>query len=228
MKLGTQKLVGALLLALAAGSTVACDEQILDPMADRQLKATRYKESSFYADGLWMRPPPEGTVPRERVLNRELAEGREPDGPLQSNMEALPHYVTTVPIPMSRKLLELGRKRFDITCATCHGPLADGNSIVAAQMSLHPPPSLIQAKYVDKPAGYIFEVATKGFGMMASYAAELSVEERWAVVAYLRALQLSQNTPAASLPADIRQQLEALPAGVDHATPTAAPQEEKR
>ena len=102
---------------------------------------------------------------------------------------------------MTRKLLDTGRKRYDITCGTCHGPLGDGDSIVARQMALRPPPSL--HRYVDRPAGYIYEVITKGFGMMASYAAELTVEERWAVVAYVRALQLSQSTPAVELPPDV-------------------------
>ena len=214
MKLGTQKMAGVALAALLATTAAACDENILDQMADRQPRAMRYKESAFYSDGLSMRAPPEGTVPRERItLNRALTAGREADGPIQPNTEALPHYVNTPPIPVSRKLLELGRKRFDITCATCHGPLGDGNSIVATQMALRPPPSLIKAQYVQKPAGYIFEVATKGFGLMASYASELTVEERWAVVAYLRALQLAQNTPASALPPDVRQQLESLPAG---------------
>ncbi len=229
MNVAMQKMIGAAMLALLAATAVGCDENILDPMADRQPKATRYKESDFYADGLWMRPPPEGTVPRERItLNRPLSEGRDPDGPLQPNMEALPHYVSTVPIPMSRKLLELGRKRFDITCATCHGPLGDGNSIVATQMALRPPPSLLKPEYIAKPAGYIFEVATKGFGMMASYATELTVEERWAVVAYIRALQLAQTTPAAALPPDVRQQLEALPPGVNQPAPAPQKNEEEK
>ncbi len=171
-----------------------------------------------------MRAAPEGTVPRERItLNPRLTAGREPDGPMQPNAEPLPNYVATVPLPISRKLLELGRKRFDITCATCHGPLADGKSIVATQMSLRPPPSLQDPKFVAKPAGYIYEVITKGFGMMASYAAELSVEERWSVVAYLRALQLSQNTPVSALPPEIRQQLEALPPNMDAPAPAAPP-----
>jgi len=86
-------------------------------------------------------------------------------------------------------------------------------------MALRPPPLLMKANYVQKPAGYVYEVITKGFGMMASYAAELTVEERWAVVAYLRALQISQNTPASALPPDVRRQLESLPPGVDHPTP---------
>ncbi|MES1205609.1 MAG: cytochrome c [Pseudomonadota bacterium] len=228
MKLGTQKMIGAVLTALLAGTAVACDENILDPMADRQPRATRYKESAFYADGLSMRAPPEGTVPRERAtLNRPLTAGRDADGPIQSNIEPLPHYVNTPPIPVSRKLLELGRKRFDITCATCHGPLGDGNSIVATQMALRPPPSLVKAQYVQKPAGYIYEVVTKGFGLMASYAAELTVEERWAVVAYLRALQLAENTPAAALPPDVRQQLESLPAGAESPAAVPVPQAPK-
>jgi len=207
-------LVQLLVLAvLASLGAAACDENILDPMADRQHKALRYKESTFYADGLSMRAPPEGTVPRERItLNPRLTTGRELDGAMQPNGEALPVYVSTIPVPVTRKLLDLGRKRYDITCGTCHGTLGDGDSIVGRQMSLHPPPSL--HKYVDRPAGYIFEVATRGFGMMASYAAELTVEERWAVVAYIRALQLSQLTAAAELPPEERQKIEALPPGV--------------
>jgi hypothetical protein len=201
-----------LVIAVALLGGAACDENILDPMADRQPKAFRYRESSFFDDGLWMHAPPEGTVPRERITqNPRLTTGREADGPVQPNGEPLPRYVTTVPVPVTRKLLDLGRKRYDITCGTCHGPLGDGESIVARQMALRPPPSL--HRYIDRPAGYIYEVATKGFGMMASYAAELTVEERWAVVAYIRALQLSQNTPAAELPPDVRQQLETQPAG---------------
>ena len=201
------------LLVLVGLGAAACDENILDPMADRQRKAMRYKESTFYADGLSMRGPPEGTVPRERItLNPRLTTGREPDGPMQPNAEPLPVYVTTIPVPVTRKLLEVGRKRYDITCGTCHGTLGDGDSIVARQMSLRPPPSL--HKYVDRPAGYFFEVITKGFGMMASYAGELTVEERWAVIAYTRALQLSQLTAVAELPPEERQKLEALPPGV--------------
>ena len=232
MKTLAHRLLAIQALSLLVGlSAVGCDENILDPMADRQQKSIRYKESPFYADGLSMRAAPEGTVPRERItLNPRLTTGREPDGPMQPNAEPLPNYVATVPLPISRKLLELGRKRFDITCATCHGPLADGKSIVATQMSLRPPPSLQDPKFVAKPAGYIYEVISKGFGMMASYAAELSVEERWSVVAYLRALQLSQNTPVSALPPEIRQQLEALPANMD--APAPAPphpvEEEKR
>ena len=204
----------ALLAAALAPVTAGCDENILDPMADRQPKTKPYKESLFYDDGLGMRAPPEGTVPRERSrLDIVLTTGHaRQTGPYSFNAEPVDSaYTTVVPLPLNMKLLQLGRKRFDITCATCHGPLGDGDSIVARQMSLRPPPTL--HKYADRPPGYIYEVITKGFGLMASYAAELTIEERWAIVAYVRALQLSQNVPLDNLPANERTRLMALPEG---------------
>jgi mono/diheme cytochrome c family protein len=202
----------ALVLGLVASTSACIDENILDPMADRQPRAGRYKESAFYDDGLSMHAPPEGTVPRERITgNAPLTTGRMPDGPIQANGEPLPRYVTAIPVSVNKQLLALGRKRFDITCATCHGPLADGDSIVARQMSLRPPPSLITQNYVAKPSGYLFEVATRGFGLMASYAAELDVQERWAVVAYLRALQLAQTASVGDVPPEKRGELDAPP-----------------
>lgn len=184
-----------------AGTLAGCDEDLLNPMAARQPRVNFYAESEFYADGVAMREPPAGTVPRERfVLNAALTTGR------SGGAGGVETYVTTIPIPVDRPLLELGRKRYDITCGTCHGPAGDGDSIVARQMALRPPPSLLA--YADRPPGYIFEVATKGFGMMASYAAELPVRERWAVVAYVRALQLSQAAPLDKAPPEERSRLE--------------------
>ena len=218
-------LAAAALIALTGSACI--DENILDQMADDQPKANRYRESKFYADGLSMQAAPAGTVPRERItLNAVVTTGREADGPIQTNGEPLPVYAKTVPIPVTRKLLELGRKRYNITCGTCHGPLGDGDSIVARQMALRPPPSL--HRYNERPAGYFYEVATRGFGMMASYAADLTVEERWAVVAYIRALQLSQGTPAAELPPAVRTQLEALPASAAPPAHAPAPQHEEK
>jgi len=202
-------LAGALGAAL---SSIACDENILDPMSDRQPTVHPYQESQFFANGLAMLAPPEGTVPRERITgNPVMTTGRAANEPevYGLNGERLPVYATAIPIPVTTELMALGRKRFDITCATCHGPLGDGKSIVASQMSLRPPPSL--HRYNDRAPGYIFEVITKGFGMMASYAAELTVEERWAVVAYVRALQLSQSSPLDRAPADVRARLQQQP-----------------
>jgi mono/diheme cytochrome c family protein len=196
-------LLGGVLLS-AAG----CNEQILDPMADHQQPRERaYRPSDFFETGLVMQAPPVGTVPRERrTMNMTLTSGISGyTGQWGQNGERIVRYASRIPVPVTPELMALGRKRFDITCATCHGPVGDGDSIVATQMALRPPPSL--HKYADRAPGYIFEVATHGFGMMASYAAELTVEERWAVVAYIRALQISQNVPAAELPPDAQRQL---------------------
>jgi len=187
----------------------ACSEQLLNPMADhRQPRERAYRVSDFFADGQVMHAPPAGTVPRERrTMNPALTTGVSGyTGQFGENGERVVRYANRIPLPVTRELLALGRKRYDITCGTCHGPLGDGDSIVATQMSLRPPPSL--HLYANRAPGYIFEVATHGFGMMASYAAELSVEERWAVVAYVRALQVSQNVPVTDLPPDLRRRLD--------------------
>jgi hypothetical protein len=193
---------GLALAGLLASSAGCLDEDLINPMAARQPRVSSYGESDFYSDGLAMREPPQGTVPRERiVLNPALAHGKT-TGPDGADV-----YVTSIPLKVDRPLLALGKKRFDITCGTCHGPLGDGDSIVAHQMSLRPPPSL--HKYADRPPGYIFEVITRGFGLMASYAGELPVRDRWAIVAYVRALQISQATPLEKAPPEARAKLTA-------------------
>ena len=204
----TTRTVTLLLAGVLVAGAAGCSEQIFDPMADHaQPRERAYRPSNFFDTGLVMQAPPAGTVPRERrTMNPTLTTGISGyTGQWGQNGERIVRYASRIPVPVTPELLALGRKRYDITCATCHGPLGDGDSIVGSQMALRPPPSL--HKYADRAPGYIFEVATQGFGMMASYAAELSVEERWAVVAYIRALQISQNVPAAELPPDARRQL---------------------
>ena len=146
-----------------------------------------------------MRAPPAGTVPRERItLNPGMATGKvtTPEGP---------RYVTAFPVAVDNALLELGRKRYNITCGTCHGPLGDGDSPVGRQMALKPPPSL--HAFADRPPGYIFEVASEGHGLMAAYSGELTVKERWGVVAYIRALQLAHMGSLDDVPTQQRSSL---------------------
>jgi len=165
-----------------------------DPM-QRQAKYKAFQQSEFYADGLAMRAPPAGTVAYKSVVDAEYQTGAGADGkPLARS-----------PVAPSPQLLQLGRKRFDIHCALCHGVLADGESQVALNMSLRRPPSL--HLYRDVPDGYLYQVVSRGFGLMPSYAAELSMEERWAVVAYLRALQLSQRAAVEQLPPEVRARI---------------------
>jgi mono/diheme cytochrome c family protein len=182
------------LVGLAA--LTGCDEDAINPMAARQPRVSAYGVSDFYADGMGMRAPPEGTVPRQRITgNPAFTTGR--DGA---------QLVTSFPIKVDEAFMRLGQRRYNITCGTCHGPLGDGDSIVASQMALKPPPSLML--FADRPVGYIFEVASKGHGLMAGYAAELSVPERWAVVAYVRALQNARSATLDRVPVAERARLE--------------------
>ena len=182
-------LPAALLVAAACGDTT-----IFDPM-ERQPKARPYAANSFFEDGRAMRQPPAGTIPRERIVgNPALTTGRVGD-----------RDVTQIPVAVTKDLLQKGRGRFDIVCATCHGLLGDGRSPVAANMSLRPPPDLHESRFT---AGHYFQVISNGYGLMPGYAAELSVEERWAVIAYLGALQLSQRAPLALAPPQERDRLQ--------------------
>jgi mono/diheme cytochrome c family protein len=180
------------------GLLAACEP--LDPMRRRQQKVLPYQPSPLYADGISMRPPPEGTVPVEAVLDRQVATGESRGKPLSRS-----------PLPVTPEVLETGRKRFEIICATCHGLVADGQSMVTRNLSLRQPPSLITEPYLSRSDGYFFQVITKGFGLMPSYAAQLPDDERWAVVSYLRALQLSQHQRIERLPPEIRARLQEAP-----------------
>ncbi|TMA28471.1 MAG: cytochrome c [Deltaproteobacteria bacterium] len=187
-------------LVLAVIFAAACGETTLfDPM-ERQPKFKPFSANAFYDDGRAMRVPPAGTVPRERLTDRpEIAQGKDRDG----------HDVTVIPIPVTSELMSLGRKKFDIHCAACHGLLGDGVSPVAAKMSLRPPPSLLLLH--NDSVGHFFEVISQGYGLMPSYAAELDAQDRWAVVLYLRALRRSQAVALAEVPADIQKQLREEP-----------------
>jgi mono/diheme cytochrome c family protein len=189
----------ARLLALVAlVSLTGCEA--LDAMITQQ-KVKTYRESDFWPDRLSMRPPPPGTIAREDVKPIELTTGRSADGKV----------LTPPPIPVTRALLEQGRTRYDIHCAVCHGHLGDGVSLVARNMALRQPPSLLaRAGQTD---GWYFQVISEGFGVMPSYASALTYEERWAIVAYVRALQLSQTMPAARLAPEDRAKLAAPAAG---------------
>jgi mono/diheme cytochrome c family protein len=194
-------------LAAATATATACDESLLDPMAFRQPRARAYKASHFYSDGLDMRAPPAGVMAREwRQASVPRATGLERrTGPPKSNGEIARPYAAKIPIPVTLATLTRGQERFEIFCAACHGLLGNGNSVVARQMALRPPPSL--HTYGDRPPGYLFEVVTHGFGVMPGYAREIAVDDRWAVVAYLQALILSQSARADSLPAKVRARL---------------------
>jgi mono/diheme cytochrome c family protein len=179
--------------AVVVAMTLSGCDVDLERMIDQPRRST-YEACDACPDGTVMMAPPAGTVPRHPAVTP--AGGRRPDG----------GFVETIPIRVDRAVMARGRGRFDIFCAACHGRLGDGLSQVAENMTLRLPPSLVEAPYADYPPGRIHAAITDGFGLMPSYAAELSDSDRWAVVAYIEALQLARRAPLAELPANVREE----------------------
>ncbi|MDI3287978.1 cytochrome c [Polyangium sp. 15x6] len=158
-----------------------------------------YEEAPFFEDRRVMRDPPEGTVPRERFVGPPEVTNGMVDGA----------FVEAIPVPLSRPMLDDGRKRYEIFCAPCHGVGGDGVSVVAHNMELRKPPSLVAAPVLDYPAGRVYQAIAQGYGLMPTYGQELGVEERWSVVAYVRALQLRTNGVAVdTLPEPVRARMQ--------------------
>lgn len=170
-------------------------EPSLERMID-QPKKDAYEHSDAFEDHRAMRPPPEGTVARDDGDGDPVVEYGVRDG----------RYVEEVPIEVTERLLERGRDRFTIFCATCHGDLGDGNSPVARNMDLVKPVNLLQPRIRAYPPGRVYRVVREGFGVMPSYRAELVTRDRWAVVAYLQALQLRAGVALDALPPELQQE----------------------
>jgi mono/diheme cytochrome c family protein len=114
------------------------------------------------------------------------------------------------PFPVTRDVLVRGHDRFEVFCAPCHGRTGYGDGMVVRRGFI-PPPSFHTDTLRQAPVGHLFQVATEGFGAMPSYAKQVPARDRWAVVAYIKALQLSQHADASTLPPDVQQQLGAQP-----------------
>ncbi len=188
--------LGTVVLALAA--TAACRQDM-----HNQPKYIPLRPSDFFGDGRSERPLLEGTVARGH-LKDDVAfyTGKGPDG----------KPVDGFPFPITREVLDRGQNRFNIYCTPCHGHLGNGNGMVPQRGFRHPP-TYHQDRLRKVPDGYIFDVITTGFGAMQDYSAQVEPRDRWAIVAYIRALQLSQNATVADVPAGERAQLEAQPGG---------------
>jgi mono/diheme cytochrome c family protein len=177
---------------LAVGAA-ACRQDMHD-----QPKYQPLEPSAFFPDGRASRPVVEGTVPRGR-LHTETAwlTGR-----------AGKDWIRTAPIAVTPELLARGRERFDIFCAPCHDRVGTGRGMIV-QRGFKQPPSFHIDRLRQAGDGYFFETITLGFATMPSYAAQIPVADRWAIVAYVRALQLSQGATLADVPPAARARLEA-------------------
>jgi mono/diheme cytochrome c family protein len=187
----------ALLLALAT-AVAGCNGCNVD--LERMIVQPRFQTwvtCEVCPQGTIMMLPPPGTVARSEFLGpEEVTRGRVGD-----------FYVQRIPIVVDRQVLARGRNRFEIFCGACHGRLGNGLSQVSENMTLRMPPDLHAEPWRSYPPGRVFEVVTEGFGLMRSYADVLPVGDRWAVVAYLEALRLSQNARLDQLPAPVQQEV---------------------
>jgi len=190
-----------LLLAFAGG----CRQDMHDQPRYDPLEA-----STFFPDGRASRPPVEGTVARGHLNEDDhLHRGKVGD-----------EFVATFPFPITMDVMARGRERYDIFCSPCHDRLGTGQGMVVKR-GFTGPASFHEQRLKDAPAGYLYDVTARGFGRMSGYAAQIPVEDRWAIVAYIRALQ-ETRAPASDLPASVRETLDREPAGASgHATEEA-------
>jgi mono/diheme cytochrome c family protein len=169
--------LGAGLLVLAA-----CDNM------QHQENVRAFDPSPHFANGASARNPPAHTLAREDLAPGDpVATGRQSSG-----------WVVGYPVPLSRALLERGRQRFGIFCADCHGADGFGAGIVVRR-GFPPPRPLADARLRLEPNGRIFDAISHGSGMMYGFADRITPPDRWAIVAYVRALQLSQRAQVADL-----------------------------
>ena len=178
--------VSAVLLVIGACRQDMHDQPRFEPL----------EKSAFFDDGRSARPRVPGTVARgERDPDEHLLTGKQ-DGAL----------ATSFPFPVTREVLERGQQRFEIYCAPCHDRAGTGQGVVV-QRGLKQPPSFHVERLRNAPAGHFFDVITRGFGAMSDLSDRIETHDRWAIVAYVRALQQSQNATLEDVPPAERERL---------------------
>ena len=176
--------VGTLSLAIAICSACRIDMHV-------QPRQNPLSRSEFFSDQRSERPPVEGTVARGQLHEDTYFY----TGKINGNPG------DAMPFPVTKAVLERGRERFNIFCAECHSRLGDGNGFVPSRGFARKPPSFHIVRLQKAPVGYFYDVISEGFGIMPDYASQIPPQDRWNIVAYVRALQLSQNATMADVPA---------------------------
>ena len=172
---------------------------------DDQISFKSQQANDIFADGRAMRAPVAGTVAYGSIVNQpHLTEGIAGGG-----------YATTFPVPVTAELMDRGRERYDIFCSPCHGLAGYGDGMVARradrlqQGTWVPPASMHAEPAYSRPVGHLFNTITNGVRNMPAYGEQIGVEDRWAIVAYVRALQRSRRAGLADVPGDRRAALRA-------------------
>ncbi|HEX2270182.1 MAG TPA: cytochrome c [Pyrinomonadaceae bacterium] len=184
-----------------------------------QPKMKPYRGSTFFADGLSGRQPIEGTVPRgflrtdsEYFTGKKSVRSVPSASPQPGTENTFPDDVDTFPFPVTEQTVQRGRERYEIFCSVCHGLTGNGDGMIVRR-GFRRAASFNDDRLRQAPVGHFFDAITNGWGAMPSYAAQIPVQDRWAIIAYVRALQLSQQNPQAA----------ASPSPVPGASPAPSP-----
>ena len=167
-----------------------------------------YRGTSFFGDGLSSRPPVEGTVARgylrtdtefftgkkNKALSGSPAPATTTSTQAATGQNAYPDDVDVFPIPVTKEVVDRGRQRYDIFCTVCHGKTGYGDGMIVRR-GFRKAASFHEDRLRNAPVGHFFDAMTNGWGAMPSYAPQIAVQDRWAIIAYIRALQASQNIP---------------------------------
>lgn len=186
------RLLGLVCLALGVALLAACGNNMR-----AQPRYEPLDQSSFFANGQSARPIPPDTVARGQLQTDQAR--------YTGLVNGTP--VAALPVPLTRQLLQRGEERFDIYCAPCHGRAGDGQGMIV-QRGFPAPPSFHTDRLRAAPIGHFYDVITNGYGVMYSYADRVSPDDRWAIAAYIRALQLSQHADINDLTPAERSKLE--------------------
>ncbi|MDQ3906967.1 MAG: cytochrome c [Acidobacteriota bacterium] len=192
MTKAARRLSGLILCAACGALSSSCVQKMASQPHERPLQS-----SAFFADGQSARPAVSGTVPSGYTRNNARVG---PPTSFDPNAQELP-------FPLTREVLERGRERFDIYCAVCHARTGEGDGMIVRR-GFSRPPSYHTERLRQAPLGHFFDVMTNGYGAMPRYDAQISANDRWAIAAYIRALQLSRDATLEDVPADKRQELD--------------------
>ena len=190
---------------VALAGAAACRQDMHDAPRFKPLQ-----ENPFYEDGRASRPIPAGTVARGFLKDDDVFyTGMQNGAPVEK-----------IPMPLTDAVVQRGQERYNIYCSPCHGVAGDGDGMIVKR-GYKKPPSYHDPRLRNERAGYFFDVMTRGFGQMPDYAAQVSPKDRWAIVAYVRALQLSQHATVGDLTSREKDRLEHPEAAAPAAGPEA-------
>ena len=196
--------MGMVYKSRSAGQRISPRIQVVYDM-DQQFSFKAQQENPFFADGMAMRGNPEGTVARGMLQENPVLFTGTTDGDTM--------WVETIPVSVTRDLMDRGQDRFNVFCAPCHGLSGNGNgpvNIRAAELAegtWTPPTDVATETVAAQPAGQIYNTIKNGIRNMPAYGPQISPEDRWAIVAYVRAIQASRGSDIGDLPAEARKQL---------------------